>query len=196
LVLAATAAGANAPEVDTAMAPVVEPAHEMLAETATTEPTIWTDAISTETTISTETFAAEPIVTAETIATEAIAPAETIATEPIDPAETIATETTNSTDATAGATQFATSTPPVLVPGSVPLLYAEDVAATVTVAGPALVTMSTSAYRHAPEIQATVRVAAADTVRLLARCEYTRLPMTWTVQVNGVVIASATLRCA
>lgn len=95
----------------------------------------------------------------------------------------------------AGHADAATSTAPRQVK-STSVLYATDVAATVTVDRPSTITLTNLAYRHAEELQATVVTTTAGVYEIRDRCKPITLLHTWRVFVDGVLVASTTgLRC-
>ncbi len=88
------------------------------------------------------------------------------------------------------------ATQPTTVKGAT-RLYLQDVAAIVTVDGPATITLTNVAYRHPERVQATLVATTAGTYTIVDRCQVTRLPHDWVVYVNGVVMArSKPLKCA
>lgn len=87
----------------------------------------------------------------------------------------------------------ATATTPRVVPAGV--LYYQDVISTVVVDGPAVITLTNLAYRHPEQTQATVVATVAGTYEIRDRCNPYVLPHAWRVKVDGVVVASASLKC-
>ena len=120
---------------------------------------------------------------------------ETTVPETTVPETTVPETTVPETTVPDTTVTIATATPPALIPGAQPFLYREDVASTVTLIGAGEVTLTSSAYRHAPALRARLVMLEAGTVVIVAPCEYTRLPTTWTVAVDGVELSSATLHC-
>ncbi len=74
--------------------------------------------------------------------------------------------------------------------------YAFDVASTVTMTAPGVITLTTHAYRHPVTVQARVTVAEPGTYVISDNCKPYRLPMTWTVRVDGQPLASSSLKCS
>jgi hypothetical protein len=87
-----------------------------------------------------------------------------------------------------------TATRPAVVKGTT-ALYKTDVATTVTVDGPAVIRMTNLAYRHAEQVQVTRTVTTAGTYTIRDRCQPYVLAHTWIVYVDGVVVATAKLKC-
>jgi hypothetical protein len=86
------------------------------------------------------------------------------------------------------------ATSPAVVKGTT-ALYPTDVATTVTVDGPAVIRVTNVAYRHAEQVQVTRTVTQAGTYTVRDRCQPYLLPHTWIVYVDGVVVATAKLKC-
>ena len=95
--------------------------------------------------------------------------------------------------ATAAPVDAATATPPRTVSAGV--LWYTDVASTVVTDGPATITLTNYAYRHPEQVQAVLVVPVAGTYVIRDRCQAYVLPHTWVVYVDGVRVASSSLRC-
>lgn len=82
----------------------------------------------------------------------------------------------------------ATATPPRTVAAGV--LWYTDIASTVTVEAASTIKLTNIAYRHPEQVQAVVVTTGPGTYEIRDRCQPYRLPHTWIVYVDGVVVAS------